>query len=35
MTRARDISNDQANLGGVIAPYVAGKNVLINGGMDN
>jgi hypothetical protein len=34
MSRARDISNDQANLGGAVAPFVAGKNVVINGGMD-
>ena len=34
MTRARDISNDQANLGGSVAPYVAGKNFAINGGFD-
>lgn len=34
MSRARDISNDQANVGGSIAPYVAGKNAVINGGFD-
>jgi hypothetical protein len=34
MTRARDISNDQANLGGAVAPYVAGKNYAIGGGFD-
>jgi hypothetical protein len=34
MTRARDLSNDQANLGGAVAPFVAGKNFVINGGMD-
>jgi hypothetical protein len=34
MTRARDIADVQDNLGGAIAPYVSGKNVLINGGFD-
>jgi hypothetical protein len=34
MTRARDLSNDQANLGGSVAPFVGGKNFLVNGGMD-
>ena len=34
MTRSRDLSNDQANLGGSVAPYVAGKNFIINGGFD-
>lgn len=34
MSRARDVSNDQANVGGSIAPYVAGKNFLINGNFD-
>jgi hypothetical protein len=31
MTRSRDLSNDQANLGGAVAPFVAGKNKIING----
>jgi Carbohydrate binding domain len=31
MTRSRDLSNDQANVGGAVAPYVAGKNKIING----
>lgn len=34
MTRSRDLSNDQANVGGAVAPYVAGKNAVINGGFD-
>jgi hypothetical protein len=34
MTRARDIADVQDNLGGAIAPYVSGKNIVINGGMD-
>lgn len=34
MSRARDLSNDQANTGGSIAPYVAGKNAVINGSME-
>jgi hypothetical protein len=34
MTRARDIADVQDNLGGAVAPYVAGKNAIINGGMD-
>jgi hypothetical protein len=34
MSRARDIADQQDNLGGAVAPYVAGKNALINGGMD-
>ena len=34
MTRARDIADQQDNLGGAVAPYVAGKNFVINGGMD-
>jgi len=34
MTRARDIADQQDNLGGAVAPYVAGKNAVINGGMD-
>ena len=31
MTRSRDVSSTQANLGGAVAPFVAGKNKLING----
>jgi hypothetical protein len=31
MTRARDIADVQDNLGGAIAPYIAGKNKVING----
>ena len=34
MTRARDTANTQDNVGGAVAPFVAGKNVLINGGFD-
>lgn len=34
MTRARDLSNDQANGGVATPPFVAGKNFIINGGMD-
>jgi hypothetical protein len=34
MTRARDLSNDEANNGGATPPFVAGKNFLINGGFD-
>ena len=34
MTRSRDIADQQDNLGGAVAPVVAGKNAVINGGMD-
>ena len=34
MTRARDTSQTQDNGGLAVAPYVAGKNFCINGGMD-
>ena len=34
MTRTRDIADQQKNLGGAAAPFVAGKNAVINGGMD-
>ena len=34
MTRARDIADQQDNLGGAVAPWVAGKNKIINGGFD-
>lgn len=31
MTRSRDIADQQENLGGAVAPFVAGKNAIING----
>ena len=31
MTRARDLSNDEANGGGATPPFTAGKNAIING----
>jgi hypothetical protein len=31
MTRSRDTADTQDNLGGAVAPYVAGKNKIING----
>jgi len=34
MTRARDLADTQENLGGPVPPVVAGKNMIINGGMD-
>jgi hypothetical protein len=34
MTRARDIADQQENLGGPVTPVIAGKNFLINGGFD-
>lgn len=34
MTRARDIADQQDNLGGAVAPVVSGKNAIINGGFD-
>jgi len=34
MTRARDTADAQDNLGGAVAPFVAGKNFQINGGFD-
>ena len=34
MTRARDVADTQDNLGGAVAPFVAGKNGVINGGFD-
>jgi hypothetical protein len=34
MTRSRDTADTQDNLGGAVAPFVAGKNGVINGGMD-
>jgi hypothetical protein len=34
MTRSRDIADQQDNLGGAVAPFVAGKNGIINGGFD-
>jgi hypothetical protein len=35
MTRSRDVADTQDNLGGAVAPFVAGKNAVINGGFDN
>jgi hypothetical protein len=34
MSRARDVADTQDNLGGAVPPFVAGKNVVINGGFD-
>jgi hypothetical protein len=34
VTRARDTADTQDNIGGAVAPFVAGKNAIINGGMD-
>jgi hypothetical protein len=34
MTRARDVADTQDNLGGAVAPFVAGKNGAFNSGMD-
>ena len=34
MSRARDTANTQDNIGGAVAPSVAGKNAVINGAMD-
>ena len=34
MTRSRDLSNSQANLGVAIPPVAAGKNAVINGAME-
>jgi hypothetical protein len=34
MTRSRDVADVQENLGGAVPPIVAGKNAIINGGMD-
>lgn len=31
MTRARDVADTQDNIGGAVAPFVAGKNRIING----
>jgi hypothetical protein len=31
MTRARDVADTQDNIGGAVAPFVAGKNKIING----
>jgi hypothetical protein len=33
VTRARDTANTQENIGGSVAPFVAGKNKIINGNM--
>jgi hypothetical protein len=35
MTRSRDTADTQDNLGGAVAPYVAGKNKIINGDFSN
>jgi hypothetical protein len=34
MTRSRDVADTQDNLGGAVAPVIAGKNRVINGAMD-
>lgn len=34
MTRARDVADTQDNVGGAVAPFVGGKNKIINGAMD-
>ena len=34
MSRARDVADTQDNVGGAVAPFVAGKNFIINGSMD-
>jgi hypothetical protein len=34
MTRSRDVADTQDNLGGAVAPWVGGKNAIINGGFD-
>jgi Carbohydrate binding domain len=34
MTRSRDTANTQENVGGAVAPFVAGKNKIINGDMN-
>lgn len=34
MSRQRDTANTQISNGGPVSPYIAGKNALINGGMD-
>jgi hypothetical protein len=34
MTRSRDVADTQDNLGGAVAPFVAGKNIVINGAME-
>jgi hypothetical protein len=35
MTRARDIADQQDNLGGAVAPFVGAKNFIINGNFDS
>jgi hypothetical protein len=35
MTRSRDTADTQDNLGGAVAPFVAGKNKIINGDFSN
>ena len=34
MTRARDVADTQDNTGGAVAPFLAGKNAIINGAFD-
>jgi hypothetical protein len=34
MTRAYNTATTQQNIGGAVSPYIAGKNFVINGGMD-
>ena len=34
MTRARATADTQDNIGGAVAPFVAGKNFVVNGGLD-
>lgn len=34
MTRSRDVADTQDNLGGAVAPFVAGKNFVFNGSYD-
>jgi len=34
MTRSRDVADTQDNLGGAVAPFVAGKNFVINGAFN-
>jgi hypothetical protein len=34
MARSRDVADTQDNQGGAVAPFVAGKNAIINGGFD-
>jgi len=34
MTRSRDVADTQDNSGGAVPPFLAGKNLIINGGFD-